>query len=196
MRSRPSNRNRGFTLTEILVTLVVIALIALVVFQMASRSIQRAKQAVDISKMRQIGSAMIARSVENNDRCYTKEDVGNSMYREWRDPLSLCQVLKEYLPGEQAWISPAANKRQKKYSNSYAWSVSPNITGKTLSQITNPQNTILLWNNFAYTLPSVYGVAEGRTAGPRQAPKAYHYRPWNGRREVNWYFLDGHVETF
>jgi prepilin-type processing-associated H-X9-DG protein len=170
--------------------------IALVIFQMANRSVQRAKHAVDISKMRQIGSAMIARSVENNDRCYSKEEIGNSMYREWKDPLSLCQVLKDYLPGEEAWISPAANKRQKRYSNSYAWSVSPNLTGKTLSQIASPRNTILLWNNFAYTLPSVHAVPEGSTAGPRQAPRAYHHRPWNGGRDVNWYFLDGHVETF
>lgn len=187
---------RGFTLTEMLVVFVIIAVVALLAFQLTSRSIEKAKFAVDLGQMRQIGSAMIARSVENNDRCYSKDEIGNSMYREWQDPLSLCQVLNEYLPGEAAWIGPAANKRQKNYKNSYAWSVSPNLTTKNLSQIASPRNTILLWNNFGYTLPSVYNVPEGSTAGPRQAPKQYHHRPWNRGRDVNWFYLDGHAETF
>ena len=190
------SRRPGFTLTEVLVVLTTIAVIALLAFQLISRSMEKARFAVDIGKMRQIGSAMVARSVENNDRCYSKDEIGNSMYREWKDPLSLCQVLSEYLPGETAWVGPAANRRQKSYQNSYAWSVSPNLTTKNLSQITSPQNTILLWNNFGYTLPSVYNVSEGSTAGPRQAPKQYHHRPWNRGRDVNWYYLDGHVETF
>ncbi len=189
-----SHRDR--TLVEVLVVISIIAVLATFVFIFARRSIEKAKHAVDMEKMRQIGNAMVARSVENNNRCYSKDDVGNSMYREWKDPLSLCQVLCEYLPGEDAWISPAANKRQKNLKNSYAWTVSTNITGKALSQIENPQNNILLWNNFGYTLPSVYNVPEGTTAGPRQAPKQYHHRPWNGGKAANWYYLDGHVETF
>jgi prepilin-type N-terminal cleavage/methylation domain-containing protein len=195
----PTNHRRfmrGFTLTEVLVIVVIIAVIALFAIHFASRSIERAKFAVDIGKMREIGCAMISRSVENNDRCYSKDEIGNSMYREWKDPLSLCQVLKDYLPGETTWIGPAATKRHKTYKNSYAWSVSPNLTNKNLSQIESPRNTILLWNNFGYTLPSVYNVPEGMTAGPRQAPKQYHYRPWNGRTAANWYYLDGHLETF
>lgn len=189
-------QNRGFTLAETLTVLAVIAIVSILGFQMASSSIENAKFAVDIGKMREIGSAMVARSVENNGICYSKDEVGNSMYREWKDPLSLCQVLGEYLPGETAWIGPAANKRQKGYKNSYACSVSPNLTTKNISQIASPQNTILLWNNFGYTLPSVYNVPEGTTAGPRQAPKQYHYRPWKRGKAVNWYYLDGHVETF
>lgn len=186
----------GFTLTEVLVVIAIIAVVALMAFHFASRALERAKFAVDLGQMRQIGSAIIARSVENNDRCYSKDEIGNSMYREWKDPLSLCQVLDEYLPGETSWIGPAANKRQKTYQNSYAWSVAANLTTKNISQISNSNNTILLWNNFGYTLPSVYNVPEGPTAGPRQASKQYHYRPWNGGKKVNWFYLDGHVETF
>lgn len=193
---KPRLGNKGFTLTEVLVAVAIIAVIAIIGFGLASRSIERAKFAVDVSKMREIGSSMIARSVENNDRCYSKDEIGNSMYREWKDPLSLCQVIKDFLPGEGAWIGPAANKRQKIYKNSYAWSVSPNLTTKNLSQIESPRNTILLWNNFGYTLPSVYNVPEGSTAGPRQAAKQYHHRPWNRGSAVNWYYLDGHLETF
>jgi prepilin-type N-terminal cleavage/methylation domain-containing protein len=195
MNRRPSRRSRGFTLTELLVVLVILAVLALIVFQVSSHTINRAKHAVDITRMRHIGSAVIARSVENNGRAYTKDEIGNSMYRAWRDPLSLCQVLDDFLPGEEAWLSPAANKRQRNVGNSYAWSVAPNLTAKTLSQIEKPQNTIVLWNNFGYTLPSVHGVPEGNTAGPRQAPRQYHYRPWNRGRAVNWYYLDGRIET-
>jgi prepilin-type N-terminal cleavage/methylation domain-containing protein len=193
--NRPFRHNRGFTLAEILVALVIFAVLALIIIQISSHTINRAKHAVDITRIRHIGSAVIARAVENNGRAYNKDEIGNSMYREWRDPLSLCQVLDEFLPGEEAWLSPAANKRHRKYGNSYAWSVSQNLTTKTLSQIEKPQNTIVLWNNFGYTLPSVYGVPEGGTAGPRQAPRQYHYRPWNRGRSVNWYYLDGRIET-
>jgi prepilin-type N-terminal cleavage/methylation domain-containing protein/prepilin-type processing-associated H-X9-DG protein len=198
MKLQPTHRPSrcGFTVTEVLVAIAMLAVLALLVIHIGRGSIEKARHAVDIGTMRQIGSSIVARSIENGGICYTKDEVGNSMYREWNDPLSLCQVLGEFLPGEESWIGPAATKRHRAYRNSYAWSVSPNVTSKHLSQIAKPQNTILLWNNFGYTLPSVYNVPEGTTAGPRLAGKAYHVRPWNRGRSVNWFYLDGHVSTF
>jgi prepilin-type N-terminal cleavage/methylation domain-containing protein len=195
MKSSRHRHRPGFTLTELLVLLVIVAVLALLIFQASSQMIERAKHAVDITRMRQIGQAVTARAFDNNGRAYTKDEIGNSMYREWRDPLSLCQVLEDFLPGRDSWISPAATTRQHKFGNSYAWSVSLNLTSKTLSQIDTPRNTLILWNNFGYTLPSVHGVPEGSTAGPRQAPRQYHYRPWKRGRAVNWYYLDGRIET-
>lgn len=183
-------------MVEMLIAISIMVVLVTLIFVFSRRAMEKTKYALDLARMHQIAGAISARAMEYNGRAYTKELVGNSMYRSWDDPLSLCQLLEDYLPPEDTWLGPASLERHEKYKNSYAWSVSANITGKTVNQITNPENTIVLWNNFGYTIPSVKGVPESTTAGPRQAPKQYHYRPWKGRTAVNWLYLDGHVETF
>jgi prepilin-type N-terminal cleavage/methylation domain-containing protein/prepilin-type processing-associated H-X9-DG protein len=189
-------RPAGFTLTETLVVIAVIAALALVAFQLGSRIVEKANLVVDISKMRYINSSIIARAQENNGLAYSKNEVGNSSYRAWDDPLSLCQVLDEYLPGEDAWLSPVTSKFQQQNKNSYAWSRAPNVTEKRISAVDNPHNTVTLWTSYCYTLPSVYNVPDGgASGGPRTAPKQYWSKPWNRGTAVNWFYLDGHVET-
>lgn len=187
-----------------LVVFSVLAVLAVVIYQMGSRAIERARHAVDIGKMRAINSAIIARALENNGIAYTKQETGNSVYREWRDPMSLCQILNNYISGEDAWISPSSTSRHRKYKNSYAWSqgskISFDLDNPTKSyrfdQVTKPQSVITLWNNFGYTLPSGYNRPESNTLGPKLASKNFHYRPWNRGTAINWFYLDGHVETF
>lgn len=186
----------GFSLVEILVVLGIASVLVVVTCLMTAQAKEKARWLTCMGKMRQIGSAMIARGMENNDQMYTKEDLGNSNYREWRDPLSLCQLLKDYLPDENVWISPGANKRLKPYKNSYAWSLSTNIVGKRMSAVDNPQNTSLLWNNYCYTVPSVYNVSEGTSVGPKPAGKSFYSYPWNRRKAANWIYMDLHVATF
>jgi prepilin-type N-terminal cleavage/methylation domain-containing protein/prepilin-type processing-associated H-X9-DG protein len=194
----------GFTLMEILVTLSVIVILSLIAFQFGSRSIEKARWVVDLGMMRSINSAMVARATENNDIAYTKQETGNSVYREWKDPMSLCQILKEYLPGESSWLSPSANSRHKTYKNSYAWSQGSKISfdlekpekSYRMSQVENPGSVLTLWNNFSYTLPSGFNRAESNTVGPKQASKNFHHRPWNRSSAVNWLYLDGHARTF
>lgn len=194
----------GFSMPEILVVIAIIAVISFIGFQMASRSIDKAKQVVDIGMMRTINNALLARAGENNDIAYTKQETGNSVYREWKDPMSLCQVLNDYVSGEQAWVGPGSIDRHKKYKNSYAWSQSSKISydldnpekSYRVSQVDNPHNVLTIWNNFGYTLPSGFNRPESNTVGPKQASKNYHYRPWDNKTAVHWYYLDGHVATF
>ncbi len=198
-------RNRGFTLFEVLVVIVIVAVLGLITFSISQRMIEKAKWTVDVSHMHQIRNGVVARAFENNDRAYTKDEIGKSNYREWKDPLSLCQVLKDYV-GETAWLSPAANKRQKKFRNSYAWSTAKDLTSMTLTAIDlekerkrqekgTSSGTPLLWNAFNYTLPSVYNVPEA-TNGPSAASKQYHHRPWKRGTQINMMYLDGSIRTY
>lgn len=200
----PKSRVAGFTMPEILVTISIVAVLIAIGFQLGKRTISKARQAVDLGVMRTINNAILARTVENNDIAYTKQETGNSVYRQWDDPLSLCQVLKDHLPPEGSWLSPAATDRHKKYKNSYAWSQSKKIsfdlnspeTSYRVSEIENPGNVLTIWNNFGYTLPSGFNRPESNSVGPKQASKNYHYRPWDNETTVHWFYLDGHVATF
>ena len=191
MKLRP-----GFTLVELLVAIAVIAVLATITFLLGSRMIERANLVVDIGKMRNINSGILARACENNGIAYSRKEVGNSSYRAWDDSLSLCKVLEEYLPGEDAWLSPVSTGFQERNKNSYAWSRAANVTENRIDTVDNPQNTITIWNSYCYTLPSVRNVPDGGTnGGPRTAPRQYWSKPWKRGTAVNWFYLDGHVET-
>lgn len=204
MRRRYRHLATGFTLGETLTIILILSALAILIFQMASRSIERAHHAVDILKMRHIHSAIVARAMENNGIAYTKQETGNSVYRQWDDPMSLCQILSGFLSGEEAWMSPSANSRHRKYRNSYAWSQARKISfdlenpekSQRTTQIDNPATVLTVWNNFCYTLPSGFNRSETNSVGPKPAAANFHHRPWNRRTAVNWFYLDGHVETF
>lgn len=187
---------------EILVVMSITSVLAILIFIITSSLNEKARCVVCMGKMRQIGSAIVARGMENNDVVFTRDEVGNSNYREWRDPLSLCQVLENYLSGHEVWMSPGAHKRAAAFKNSYAWTRALNLTNPDpanrprMDLISKPQNTLLLWNAFNYTLPSIYNVPEGGSnGGPRAASSQYHHRPWMRNKAVNWLYLDLHVET-
>lgn len=200
----PIPRSRGLTLTEILVVLAVVAVLVIIGLSLGSRAIERTKHTADIMKMRQINSSILARATENNGIAYTKQETGNSVYRQWDDPMSLCQVLKDYI-SEDAWVGPGAIARHKKYKNSYAWSQAAKISydsenpgkGYHIDQIDNPGNVVTIWNNFCYTLPSGFNRPESNSVGPKAVTnKAQQFRPWKRKTASNWFYLDGHVETF
>ncbi len=172
----------GFSKIEILVAITILLILGLLTFQIGASFREKARKVICIGKMRQIGSAVAARAMDNNDIPYTKDEVGNSFYREWRDPLSLCQVLDDYLAGHEVWMSPAAPKRLYPYKNSYCWSVSTRLTsredGGGYSSL-KPGDSIL-WNNFNLTIPSIYNVPEpSNKAGPRNPGARYKIIPWS-----------------
>ena len=185
MKTKSSNTRvlaRGFTLSELLVTTVVLLVLATLVFHLGANLREKSRKVVCIGKMRQIGSAVAARAMENNDIPYTKDEIGNSFYREWRDPLSLCQVLSGYLDGHEVWMSPGAPKRLAKFENTYCWSVSNRLTSRENGggyTSLKPGDSIL-WNNFNLTIPSIYNVPEpSNKAGPRNPGARYRIIPWS-----------------
>jgi prepilin-type N-terminal cleavage/methylation domain-containing protein len=173
---------RGFTLVELLITISITLVLVTVTFILGGKFREKTRKVVCMGKMRQIGSAVAARAMDRNDIPYTKQEIGNSFYREWRDPLSLCQVLDEYLSGHEVWMSPGAPSRLAPFKNTYCWSVSTRLTDKDkdggFSKL-NPGDSIL-WNNFNLTIPSVYNVPEpDNKAGPRNPGARYRIIPWS-----------------
>lgn len=193
MRTSRIHPARAFTLVELLVTFCIVTVLACVVFHLSSMLKEKTRRVACMGQMRQIGSAIVARGMENNDRMYTTDEIGKSSYRAWKDPLSLCQVLEDFLPGQPVWVSPGAPKRALKYQNSYAWSRSTNVTEKRMSELS--PGSVLLWNNHTFILPSVHNVPEAK-GGPKNVSAQLYYYPWKRHSANNWLYLDLHVETW
>ncbi|RYD36073.1 MAG: type II secretion system protein [Verrucomicrobiaceae bacterium] len=183
---------KGFTLMELLVVLVIIACLATIVSYASIRMREKARKVADIVKLRELGMCLLSRSAGRNGSMYHPDEVGKSLYRQWDDPLSLCQILDRegFLSADGPWIGPAANERQRKYKNSYAWSINPNMNAVTTTS--EPETKMVLFNCYPYTLPSVKNVIES-PSGPRKASPQYQFKPWNNGKNYHVFYMDGHV---
>jgi type II secretory pathway pseudopilin PulG len=193
-------------MVEMIVVISILAVLAIIVITGIARMIDRAKCVVDAGKLRAIHGAVASRALENNDIAYTRDEIGGGAgYRQWDDPLSLCQVLSDYLPGEDAWLSPKPTKSQRRFKNSYAWSVNTQIAFTDTATPTDnnplpgkfsriPKPILLAFNSYCYTLPAGFNRYQSSALSP--APRNYWYRPWNGGKSINRVYTDGHVESF
>lgn len=188
--------SKAFTLVELLVTIVILAILATIGFSGYNAIKLKALCVKDIAQMRKIGNGVLARAAENNGYFYTREEIGNSSFRAYEDRFSLCQVIDPWLEDEQVWMSPRPNPKLVRYGNTYAWSRAPDVTQKSLGMQKNLGKLLLIWNAHTFTIPSVRNVAEtASNGGPRNASKQYYYYPWKNGTAINWLYADGHVET-
>lgn len=197
-RSKPAPapcQRDGFTLIELLLVVLVGLVLAAGSMMAFTKLKEKANCVKCASQMRQIGAAALTRAGEYHGRIYTRKEIGNSSFRVYEDSLSLCQLLDPYLADKSVWMSPGAHPRLIPFENSYAWSRASGVTENSLAAIANPGNTVLLWNNHTFTMPSARNVPEGSNGGPRNASHAMYHYPWKGRTALNWLYVDGRVET-
>jgi prepilin-type N-terminal cleavage/methylation domain-containing protein/prepilin-type processing-associated H-X9-DG protein len=129
--SRPnpiSNQTRsravGFSLPEILVVIVIIAVLASLGMMAISSTRRSASSAVCVTKMRQIGSALLIYSQENSGRLPTSSSYGTLFVGQgpWynRDDRRLQKYIGEYLGAQQSttWSTQGA---QMDFNAAFSW---------------------------------------------------------------------------
>jgi prepilin-type N-terminal cleavage/methylation domain-containing protein len=201
MRTRlSSKRFRAFTLIELLVVIAIIAILAAILLPALTRARDRAKQVVCMSNLRQLAYMYHLYNLDYNDHLPTAAMLGYSSYRSISDPLSLCYYFSSYAStNNRVWICPAGRPvSADKYGVTYAWSRSQNVTSTANSSaaFNSMMTTVVVWDNFTYTLPSVFGVPESPTSGGPTAVAAYlRYYPHVYRTKANYLYLDGRTYT-
>ena len=193
---KSSRSPQGFTLIELLVTMAIILILAGLLLPALVRAKDAAHRTACLSNLRQIGFVYHLYREDNNSRLPSKEMLGNSSYRKGNDPLSLPFHFQRYVQTNKVWLCPAGRKTLVTNGVNYAWSRAQNLVSESGSDqaFEKLTTTTLVWDNFTYALPSVFGVPE-QTSGPKAVSTALRYYPHNSKRRANYLYFDGHVET-
>ena len=196
-RRAPRRWLAGFTLIELLVVIAIIAILAALLAPVLVRARDAAKRTQCLSNLRQLAFTYHLYNQEYSDRLPTRDMLGNSSYRVVTDPLGLPSYFRPYSTTNKVWLCPAGRKSLHSNGVNYAWSRAQNLVGTAGSDqaFGKMHATVVVWDNFTYALPSVYGVPEGSSGGPISVTAVLRYPPHSKNKRVNYLYLDGHVET-
>ena len=203
IRASPSRKSdnsavRAFTLIELLAAIAVIALLAALLFPLASRMIVKSQTSKCAANLRQIYSASLLWSQENyNAMLLTFPTLNPTPTSTWD------QALRPYLGIDSTW--PSAQNAGKRPPSVFACPASKSLT--TLSRLSdygknafvnNPypvptQGPAYRWAGFNSASKVIFlADARGRDLSPFVLPDALIQSRHDGKANV--LFYDGHVE--
>ncbi len=187
----------GFTLIELLVVVAIIGILASMLLPALARAKDQAHKAACMSNLRQLAIVYHLYTQDSGGKLPSRDLLGNSSYRMLLDPLGLPGYFANYVPTNRLWLCPAGRKTLVSNGVNYAWSRAQNLVGETGSQeaFAKLSTTTVVWDNFTYATPSVFGVTEGTSGGPSAVSAILRYYPHASRKKLNYLYLDGHVET-
>lgn len=190
----PKNRKRApaFTLTELLLVIAIVAILAAVLLPTVGLVRERSHAAHCISNLRQMYATATLYSMDNNQTMPRRkypyvQDLWNYVYRgtpfpAWENvPVKLSGTIFECL---SMYNDPGDVKRSYGINQKVARGYGNTNIQIPLSEITEPEKTVYFGDSLASSdlLPKASGSAR-HTLNPRHAGK------------VNLVFFDGHTES-
>ena len=206
MNHQPRHRPTGFTLTETLIVIVIIAVLAGIMFPIVRAVRERARAAVCVQNLKQIGVGLHAYTAENSGRfpdgaadVSWKPEITTS--RCWYDAAAE-NMGREYVryhkgdPLPDVFGCPSGHGRAYEpawpYTGDYAGNFylgNPDHKVMTISSVKNPSSTpyvqdTVKQNNFG---AAIYGSGFSKTANTAFADRH------GGSGNILW--VDGHVSS-
>ena len=198
MERRKEMRGAGFTLIELLVVVAIIAILAAMLLPALSKAREKARQAVCMSNLKQIGVGMMMYIQDNYEYIPVTRLVTNTMYcKNWVYQISGYMKTNIYSkdPGKNVFVCPS--DRNPWYDNNYYpnayTSYAPNIHGGFVwatgtSIITLKKYTRIPWPS------KLIAMADGSGWLNPDAYKDASFTPTTRHiTGVNVLYMDGHV---
>lgn len=186
----------GFTLLELLVVVAIMAVLAGLLFPLVTRAMDSSYQIKCAGNLRQMSAVYHLYAADHNNRMPSATMLGNSSYRAFGDPLGLPAYFAPYLSSNKVWMCPRGRVNLRPFQVNYAWSRAQALLAESgsTSAYKSPAATTVVWDNFTYALPSVWGVAEGPGGGPQAVTASLRFYPHAGKSKATYLALDGHVQ--
>jgi prepilin-type N-terminal cleavage/methylation domain-containing protein/prepilin-type processing-associated H-X9-DG protein len=190
------SQRAAFTLIELLVVIAIVAILAALLLPALVKAKDAARRVHCYSNLRQLAIVYHLYNEDYRNKLPTTDMLGRSNYRMLSDPLSLPAYFRPYSTTNRVWMCPAGRKTLESNGVNYAWSRAQNLVGTngSAAAFDRMSKTFVVWDNYSYTLPSVFGVPEARS-GPTVVTRQLFYFPHNNKKRNNWLYLDGHVEN-
>jgi prepilin-type N-terminal cleavage/methylation domain-containing protein/prepilin-type processing-associated H-X9-DG protein len=118
--SPPRSRRLAFTLVELLVAMVLIAVVAALTFPLVNRSIESSRSTGCLSNLRQLGMGLSA-YLQEHDATMPKLEIGRKDIGQEADVIDT--VLARYVPQKGVFACPSDTKKRfaEKTGTSYFW---------------------------------------------------------------------------
>jgi prepilin-type N-terminal cleavage/methylation domain-containing protein len=193
------NLGRAFTLFELVIVILVIAILASIAYPEFITALERAKVVKDMNNLRQIGLATLAYLNDNSD---VIPPSGT-----WPGTSSVAGLYPKYISTRKVFLSPFDNRAAAETDtapvsygiNANMYAANPGIN-RGMASVVSPASTILIAPNY----PNLPGDPTQNTSWPGYTNNAPNLPVGGGGetkgtqangQQINALFCDAHIET-